>query len=119
MFPTVSEQVNPWIEIAPGIKRRTVTTGASMYQMRAELAAGSRLPEHAHPQEQIAHVIKGRMKMIVAGVPHELAAGDAYYLASNVPHGAETIRDTTVIDTFSPPRDDYLALDEKARRAAE
>ena len=89
-----------------------------MYQMRAELAAGSRLPEHAHPQEQIAHVIKGRMNLIVAGKPHELAAGDAFYLASNVPHGVETIDDTTVIDTFSPPRDDYLALDEKARRGS-
>jgi quercetin dioxygenase-like cupin family protein len=88
-----------------------------MYQMRAELKAGSRMPEHAHAQEQIAHVIKGRMKLIVRGEPHELAAGEAYYLASNVPHGVETIEDTTVIDTFSPPREDYLALDEKARQA--
>jgi quercetin dioxygenase-like cupin family protein len=114
----VNEQENPWIEIAPGIKRRTIATGTSMYQMRAELTAGSRLPEHTHPQEQIAHVIRGRMKLIVAGVPHELAAGDAFYLGSNVPHGVETIDDTTVIDTFSPPREDYLALDEKARRSA-
>lgn len=90
-----------------------------MYQMRAELKAGSCLPEHAHPQEQIAHVVKGRMKMIVAGIAHELSAGDAIYLASNVPHGVETLEDTTVIDTFSPPRDDYLAFDEEARRAAE
>ena len=113
----MNEQENPWIEIAPGIKRRTITTGTAMYQMRAQLTAGSRLPEHSHPQEQIAHVIKGRMKLIVAGVPHELGAGDAFYLASKVPHGVETIEETTVIDTFSPPRDDYLALDEKARRA--
>ena len=112
----MNEQENPWIEIAPGIKRRTIATGTSMYQMRAELRAGSRLPAHRHPQEQIAHVIRGRMKLIVAGVPHELAAGDTFYLGSNVPHGVETIDDTTVIDTFSPPREDYLALDEKARR---
>ncbi len=117
MLRFVSEHENPWVDIAPGIKRRTIATGASMYQMRAELAAGSVLPEHMHPQEQIAHVIKGRMKMIVAGVPHDLAAGDAIYLGSNVPHGVETIEDTTVIDTFSPPREDYLALDEKARAA--
>lgn len=113
---SVNAEQNPSIEICPGIKRRTVCTGATMYQMRAELKAGSRMPEHAHPQEQIAHVIKGRMKLIVRGEPHELAAGEAYYLASNVPHGVETIEDTTVIDTFSPPREDYLALDEKARR---
>ncbi len=113
----MNEDENPWIDIAPGIKRRAIATGATMYQMRAELTAGSRLPEHRHAQEQIAHVIKGRMKLIVAGVPHELAAGAAFYLASNVPHGVETIEDTTVIDTFSPPREDYLALDEEARRS--
>ncbi|MBA3543906.1 MAG: cupin domain-containing protein [Chthoniobacterales bacterium] len=118
MLPAVSEEENPWVEIAPGIRRRTITAGASMYQMGAELAAGSRLPEHHHPQEQIAHVIKGRMKMFVAGVPHELAAGDAIYFASNIPHGVETIEDTTVIDTFSPPRNDYLARDAEARRAS-
>ena len=88
-----------------------------MYQMRAELKAGSKMPEHSHAQEQIAYVIQGRMKLIVRGVPHELVAGQAYYLASNVPHGVETIEDTVVIDTFSPPREDYLALDENARRA--
>ena len=113
----VSEQENPWIEIVPGIKRRTIAAGASMYQMRAELEAGSRLPEHAHPQEQIAHVIKGRLILTVAGVPHELTAGDAVYIASGVPHSGETIEETTVIDTFSPPREDYLALDQEARRA--
>ncbi len=113
----VSEEQNPWIQIAPGIKRRTTTSGATMYQMRAQLDAGSRLPEHRHSQEQIALVIKGRMKLIVDGMPHELRAGEAFYLASNVPHGVETIEDTTVIDTFSPPRDDYLALDEAAQRA--
>ncbi len=119
MVFSVSEEENPWVQIVPGIRRRTIATGATMYQMRAELAAGSRLPEHAHPQEQIAHVVSGRMKMIVAGVSHELAAGDAIYLASNVPHGVETIEDTVVLDTFSPPRDDYLARDEEARRAGE
>jgi quercetin dioxygenase-like cupin family protein len=110
----VSEPQSPWIEIAPGIRRRTVTHGASMYQMMAKLDAGSVMPEHKHPQEQIVHILEGRMRLIVAGVPHELRAGQSYYLASNVPHGVETIEETKVLDTFSPPRDDYLALDAKA-----
>jgi quercetin dioxygenase-like cupin family protein len=102
---------HPWVQIAPGIKRQTITTGASMYQMRAELEAGSRLPEHQHPQEQITHVISGRLLMFADGVPHELAAGDSFYIGSNVPHGVETIEQSLVIDTFSPPRDDYLQID--------
>ena len=107
---------NPWIEICPGIKRQTVTSGKTMYQMTAHLEAGSKMPEHQHPQEQIVHILEGHMKLIVNGMPHELTAGDSFYLASNVPHGVETVEDTRVLDTFSPPRDEYLALDERARK---
>ena len=109
---------HPWIEICPGIRRRTHAHGRTMYQMMAQLDAGSHMPEHAHPQEQIVHILAGRMKLIVDGVAHELKTGDSFYLASNVPHGLETLEETRVLDTFSPPRDDYLALDEKARRQA-
>jgi len=107
---------NPWIEICPGIKRQTVASGKNMYQMMATLVAGSKMPEHQHPQEQVVHIIEGRMKLIVNGTPHELSAGDSYYLAPNVPHGVDTLEETRVLDTFSPPRDEYLAIDEANRR---
>jgi quercetin dioxygenase-like cupin family protein len=107
---------NPWIEICPGIKRRTLTSGQTMYQMIAQLDAGSVMPEHRHAQEQVVHILEGRMRLIVQGTPHELRPGESFYLASNAPHGVETIENTLVLDTFSPPRDEYLALDEQARR---
>ena len=86
-----------------------------MYQMIAKLDAGSKMPEHRHPQEQIIHVLEGRMRVMANGMTHELATGDSFYLASNVPHGVETIETTRVLDTFSPPRDEYLAMDEANR----
>ncbi|MDQ2825145.1 MAG: cupin domain-containing protein [Verrucomicrobiota bacterium] len=107
---------NPWITMCPGIKRQTVTSGKAMYQMLARLEAGSKMPEHRHPQEQIVYILSGRMKLIVDGTPHEMATGDSHYLASDVPHGVETIDETQVLDTFSPPRDAYLAIDEANRQ---
>ena len=87
-----------------------------MYQMLAKLEPGSKMPEHQHPQEQIVYILEGRMKLIVDGKPHEMKTGDSFYLAANVPHGVETIEETRVFDTFSPPRDEYLAIDEANRR---
>jgi quercetin dioxygenase-like cupin family protein len=107
---------SPWINICPGIKRQTLTSGKTMYQMLAALEAGSKMPPHQHPQEQIVHILSGRMKLIVDGTPHEMKAGDSFYLASNVPHGVETVEETRVVDTFSPPRDEYLAIDEANRQ---
>ena len=109
---------NPTVAICPGITRRTVAHGKTMYQMMATLAAGSTMPPHSHPQEQVVHILEGKMRLIVDGVPHELSTGDSFYLASNVPHGVETLLPTRVLDTFSPPRADYLAIDEKVRHGA-
>ena len=86
-----------------------------MYQMMATLEAGSRMPAHSHSQEQIVHILEGKMQLIVDGVRHELSTGDSFYLASNIPHGVEVILPTRVLDTFSPPRNDYLAIDAKVR----
>src|ERR1041385_2489298 len=112
------KQENPTIEICPGITRRTVANGKTMYQMMATLAAGSRMPPHSHPQEQLVHILEGKMRLIVDGVPHELSTGDSFYLASNIPHGVEVILPTRVLDTFSPPRDEYVVIDKKVRQGA-
>jgi quercetin dioxygenase-like cupin family protein len=85
-----------------------------MYQQIAELEAGSKMPAHSHPHEQIVHILSGRMKLIVDGRAHDLKTGDSFYLDSNVPHAVETIEATRVLDTFSPPREDYLAADQSA-----
>ena len=105
------EAEHPWVDIVPGVRRQTITTGTTMYQMRARLDTGSVLPVHQHQQEQITHVISGRLRMIAAGEARELGPGESIYLPANTPHGVETIEDSLVIDTFSPPRDDYLAID--------
>jgi quercetin dioxygenase-like cupin family protein len=107
---------NPWIEISPGIRRQTIAHGEKMYQMLAQLKSGSKMPAHQHPQEQIVHILSGRMKLIADGKPHELGTGDSFYLASNVLHGVEALEETRVLDTFSPPRHEYLAVDDAQRR---
>lgn len=100
-----------WIELCPGIRRRTLSHGNALYQMLAQLDAGATMPAHSHPQEQITYIVTGRVVMILDGVRHDLRAGDSLLIPSNVAHGAETIEQALVVDTFSPPRDDYLARD--------
>ena len=100
-----------WITMVPGIRRRTIAAGAQMMQMLVELDAGSHLPEHQHPHEQLTHVLRGRLCMTIASVPHELAAGQSLCIPGATLHAADALEDTLVIDTFSPPREDLLAQD--------
>ena len=80
-------------------------------QMRVEFMAGSHLPEHQHPHEQVTHVLDGCLRMTVAGDPRELRVGDSLYISPNVPHFADAVENTVLVETFSPPREDLLAQD--------
>src|SRR5437762_11930642 len=94
---TSFKRENPSIEICPGITRRTVANGKTMYQMIATLAAGSRMPEHRHPQAQIVHILAGQVRLVVHRVPHERSTGASLYLARNVPHRVEPISPTRLL----------------------
>ena len=105
--------MNNWIDMVAGVRRRTLVSGDTMMQMLVTLTAGSQLPEHQHPHEQISHVLIGRLRFTLEGGKdvRELGPGDSLYLPANLPHAAEALDDCTVVDTFSPPREDLLAQD--------
>ncbi len=107
---------NEWIEMQPGVRRRTLAVGESLMQMVVTLAAGSSLPAHAHQNEQMAHVVSGRLILTIDGVPHECGPGETLVIAGGIPHSAQVQEDTVVLDTFSPPRFDLLAEDEQHRK---
>ena len=102
-----------WIDMTPGVRRRTLASGSAMMQMLVTFEAGCRLPEHQHVHEQVAFVASGRMRFLLnAGSEvREVGAGESIYLASNVPHGAESLEESVVVDTFNPPREDLLEQD--------
>ena len=54
-----TNQAERWIEMVPGIRRRTLVSGGGMMQMLVQLDAGANLPAHQHPHEQIAYVLRG------------------------------------------------------------
>jgi quercetin dioxygenase-like cupin family protein len=111
-----SQSAQDWIQLASGVKRRTCAVGDRMMQVMFVYDKGAKLPEHSHVHEQLVSVISGRMRLIIAGEPHELGAGDSIALRSNIPHAAEALEDSRVIDTFSPLREDMLKQDAEAKR---
>ena len=107
-----SDSGGPWIDMVPGVRRRTLASGDALMLMQVTFTAGSRLPEHRHVHEQVSFVVSGRIRFTLDGSDvRELGPGDSVYLASNVPHGAEALEDTVITDTFNPPREDLLEQD--------
>ncbi len=95
------------VNMLQGLKRKTLAQCQSMMICEFTFDANVTIPIHSHPHEQVGYVVEGRVMMTIAGQETELGQGDSYCAPSNIPHGAHTLDPTVIIDTFSPPREDY------------
>lgn len=90
------------------LERRRIIGQQAMLS-RVMLQKGCLVPTHAHANEQFACILSGALKFGIGaeGSPERrevvVRAGEVMVLPSNVPHSAEALEDTLVLDVFSPP----------------
>ncbi|HEM62549.1 MAG TPA: cupin domain-containing protein, partial [Chloroflexi bacterium] len=53
------------VEMVPGVRRRTLGHGSQMLLAEFVLAAGSEVPTHSHPHDQVGYVLRGSMQLTV------------------------------------------------------
>ena len=81
--------------------------GTNMTFGLVEIKAGSHLPEHSHPHEQITYMLTGQLDMMIGGELCILTPGMVQVIPSNALHSAIAPIDCTLIDVFAPVREDY------------
>lgn len=97
-------------ELIAGVRLKTLVHGARTHFTEVKFVKGAKIPTHSHPHEQTGCVVKGALRFDVDGEILIARPGDSWNLPSNVPHSAEALEDTVVIEVFSPVREDYLAM---------
>lgn len=63
---------------------------------------------HSHPHVQSSYVASGVFDVTIAGTTTRIPAGGAYIVPSGLVHGVVAIEPGTLIDSFTPRRDDFL-----------
>lgn len=77
------------------VQRRMDTRHATV--VRYELEPGARYPLHAHPEEQLVHVVEGEIRFQVGRRVLHLRRGDLLHVPGEVVHGAEGGGDATAV----------------------
>lgn len=91
---------------------RQLITGTYGMLARFALRQGAIVPIHSHASEQFSSILEGALKFRMEGREFVARAGDVVVIPSNLPHYAEAVEDSVVLDVFAPPREDWLRGDD-------
>lgn len=100
----------PTEEVTPSMHRQIVW-GEKIMIAKMKFKDGFHVPMHKHENEQITQVISGTIRFWIGEKKDQvmdLNAGDVIVIPSNMPHEALMIGDVEEIDTWTPPRQDWL-----------
>ena len=107
-MPFISPDEMPKVELFPG-GRSALIAGDRLLFSFLEMDDGAELPAHSHPEEQGGLLLTGCLRLRIGDEEQTLYPGDAFIVPPNVVHSA-VVEDgpVNVLDTFAPPRPDYL-----------
>lgn len=98
----------PTVQTDPGVTRQVLAENPDLMVVAFRFEGGAKGALHDHPHVQSTYVEAGRFTFILDDVEHELGAGDSLIVPSGVRHGCICHQAGTLIDTFTPRRDDFL-----------
>lgn len=103
-------------QLAGGYLARAIH-GEELTLAVVEVEPGAELPEHRHENEQFGLVLEGALILRIGGEERTVAPGGLWRIPSNTPHSATGgPHGAVVIDVFSPPRDDWSAIEAEEPR---
>jgi quercetin dioxygenase-like cupin family protein len=101
-------EIGEWEDAEPGVRRRILQAQGRLMLTEVQFAAGAKGYVHNHVHEQISYCVAGRFEYLLDGQIHVLAKGESIYVPSNARHGATALEPSTLIDAFTPVREDLL-----------
>ena len=106
-----SAKTAAWETVGEGVRRQILGHGADLMMVTVEFDAGAIGPMHRHPHRQVSYVVSGRFEIEIGGERQVLGAGDSFYVAANLEHGAKALTAGTLVDVFTPARQDFLGTE--------
>jgi quercetin dioxygenase-like cupin family protein len=89
-----------------GINQKTRVYGPNTLMTELKMEKGTRIPTHKHSQEQTGYLVSGRTRLFIGDRIFTCDPGDSWCIPGNTEHGTYAIKDSVIIEIFSPVRED-------------
>ncbi|MBO0902025.1 cupin domain-containing protein [Jiella sonneratiae] len=103
-----ADTAGAWVTVDASTRRRILAHTPEMMVVEVEFQPGGVGAEHAHPHLQSSYVKSGSFTYTIAGVARTISEGEGVVVPSNACHSAETATGGSLIDVFTPAREDFL-----------
>ncbi|MCO6384836.1 cupin domain-containing protein [Oceanicola sp. 502str15] len=91
-----------------GLTRKVGAYADNAMVVEVHFEKGTIAARHHHPHEQITYVISGRFEFTIGDDTYIVGPGDSLYKQPNIEHGATCLEAGTLLDVFTPHREDFL-----------
>ncbi|WP_413203434.1 cupin domain-containing protein [Rhodospirillum sp. A1_3_36] len=98
----------PVVSTDPGVTRQVLSQREELMVVAFDFQKDAVGALHRHPHVQSTFVQSGRFLFTVDGETLELGPGDSLVMPPSGEHGCTCLEAGTLIDTFTPRRDDFL-----------
>jgi quercetin dioxygenase-like cupin family protein len=104
----VRSTTTAWQQTGEGVRRQILGHGPDLMMVRVDFEQGAVGTIHHHPHRQVSYVSAGSFEVTVNGERAVLETGDCFFVADDLPHGVVAREAGTLIDVFTPTREDFL-----------
>jgi len=99
----------PIVETGENVTRQVLSDHANLMVVAFRFGAiGAEGALHNHPHVQSTYVESGRFRFTLGDEQREVGPGDSFVIPSDLTHGCICLEPGTLIDCFTPRRDDFL-----------
>lgn len=98
-----------WEEVNPLLRRQIHGYDDKIMLVVADFKEGGVGDLHSHHHSQVTYVQSGEFEMTIGDDIRTIKAGDSYYIPPHVIHGCVCKKAGSLVDVFSPAREDFLS----------
>ena len=95
-------------DLGGGVTRRILSYNEELMLVEVGFEKGAVGTVHTHVHTQCTYVLSGKFCFTIDGVEHPVSQGDTLSFDSNVPHGTVCLEAGTLLDVFTPMREDFV-----------
>jgi quercetin dioxygenase-like cupin family protein len=97
-----------WENAGEGVNRQVLGYDKRIMLVRVDFREKAVGAAHKHKHSQSSLILKGEFEVTIDGKTQTLKEGDAFFVPSGKDHGALCIKEGSILDAFSPAREDFL-----------